>query len=232
MAIFRAILDDVIEKYTQFKPSDDLSVPEDFIANKIHVVRTMLISQLAKQGRLDDSFYQRVCCLDIECEMQGCTIEGEFFETGNLLYRVELPELITDIGLNKNIRFLGANDWVGKFNSASLDKWRTNEHHPLLANNAIYTQLGKYALLKNLITPGMKKVCGALLLVNPLSACNYDELVDNYPCPDQYKLSLLVVKDMMSTGIKPDILQDASDTPVDPKQLQAQQQAMNKSNIQ
>jgi hypothetical protein len=133
--------------------------------------------------------------------------------------------------VNKNIRFFGSNDWK-PFNSASLDKWRTNEHHPLLANNSIYTQLGKYALLKNLITPGMKKVCGVLLLVNPLNACNYDELVDNYPCPDQYKLSLLVVKDLMSTGVKPDIVQDASDTPVDPKTLQAQQQAMNKSNIQ
>jgi hypothetical protein len=49
MAIFRALMDDVIEKYTQFKPSDDLAVPEDFIANKIHTVRATLISQLAKQ---------------------------------------------------------------------------------------------------------------------------------------------------------------------------------------
>lgn len=226
--IFREILDDVIEKYTQFKPSDDLAVPALFIKKKINDVRAKLIMQLALQGRLDDSFYQRVCCLDIECQEQGCTIDGTFYGTGNLLYKIELPALIPIVGISSNIRFLGSNEWK-PFSSASLDKWRTSGDHPLALNEPIYTIVGKDAYVKNLITQSMKKACGVLLYMDPLTACNYNELVDNYPVPDPYALSLLVVKDLMSVGIKPDVQQDANDTPVDPRTLQAQQQQMNKS---
>ena len=228
--IFRELVDDVIEKYTQYKPSDDLSLPEGLVEKKIHDVRAKLISQLALAGRLDDSFYQRICCLDIKCEKQGCTIDGVFYGTDNILYSIELPALITNTGVNENIRFLGSNDFR-PFSRKSLDAWRTSEHHPLALSKSIFTVVGRYALLKNLLTEGMRKACGILLLMNPLDACNYDELTDNYPCPDPYALSLLVVKDLMSTGVKPDILNDASDTPVDPKSLQAQQQAMAKNKL-
>jgi len=228
MAILREIIDDVIEKYTQYKPSDDLEVPEAFIIKKINDVRATLISQLAKQGRLDESFYQRICCLDIVCEEQGCIINGEFYGTENIIYSVVLPELITDIGINEPIRFLGSNDWKS-FNIIGLDNWRTIENHPLLQNSPSATRLGNKVYIKNLITPGMRKICAVLLIMNPVDVCDYNELIDNYPVPDPYKLSLLVVKDLMSVGNKPDTQQDASDTPIDSRTLQQNQQNIQKT---
>lgn len=218
------ILHSVIEKYSQYKPTDDLDISEEFIIDKINDIRSTLIRDEYTTGKIDEKYYQRSCCWDIECYKQGCTIAGEWIPAGTVIYGVELPALITDVDWN-DILFLGSSDWQ-KFHRKTLEAWMSNENNPWTGNMPIYTVIGNMAYIKNkdVIGTGMKKVCGVFLLANPVESCDYNKDETIYPVPSEFKLELLVLKDILSTGYKGDILSDAQESTIDPRDVKESQQ--------
>lgn len=215
----------IIEKYTQHKPSDDLELPEEFLIGKINDIRATLIRDEYNNGTIDEKYYQKMCCIDVECEENGCTIRGEFISTGSSTIKITLPPLITDVDWNE-ISFLGSPEW-NKFHRKTLDAWISNEDNPWTGGKPIYTVVGSEAYLRNLITPGMRKVCGIFLLSNPVDACDYDKDVDIYPIPSEYKLELLVLKDLLSVGYKGDMLNDGQEDTIDPRTVSSTAKAAN-----
>lgn len=213
------IVHSIMEKYSQYKPTDDLELPPEFLIDKINDIRATLIRDEYNNGTIDEKYYQKLCCLDITCEENGCTIGGEFITTGSSISIVELPPLITDVDWNEII-FLGSPEFQ-KYHRKTLDAWISNEGNPFTNGMPIYTVVGNQVYLRNKITQGMKKVCGVFLLSNPVDACDYDKDVDNYPIPSEYKLELLVLKDLLSVGYRGDIMNDAQETSVDPRTVSA-----------
>lgn len=218
------LLHSIIEKYSQYKPTDDLDISEEFIIDKINDIRSTLIRDEYNMGKVDEKYYQRSCCWDIKCYEQGCNIGGEFISAGTVIYGVELPPLITDVDWN-DILFLGSPDWQ-KFNRRTLDAFISNAHNPWTVNSPIYTVVGNtaYIMNKDVIQTGMKKICGVFLLANPVESCDYNLDETIYPVPSEFKLELLVLKDITSTGYKGDVLSDAQESQIDPRDVKESQQ--------
>jgi len=207
------IIDDIIEGLSAYNVTDDSIFDRDYIGYKVDVMRETLIRN--DYPVIDDKYYQSMCCIEVECLEQGCTIPGlGFIGSGDVIWKAELPSLMTDVGW-KDIKFLGMPDYVSEFIRKTLSGWQSIKG--LLYStleDIFYTIIGKDAYFKNLPTE-TKFICLIGLITQPASACSYDPDSD-YPVPDVMRLIIAVKKDILSTyGIIPDVQQDSSGQPME-----------------
>lgn len=198
------------EELSGYIISDDNLFTDNYLIDKINGVREVLIAEQFREGGIDSQFYQSLCCLEVKCHNQGCTLNGKFYKSGSTYFYVELPSLITKVGM-KNIIYFGLDDFYTEFTRMSFDGYMSSDGALWTNKKPLYTVIDGKAIMKNLPTPGLKYICINALLSNPISSCNYDDNED-YPVPDVYKLELLVKKDIMSMyGIVGDEINDARD---------------------
>lgn len=190
-----------------FIPSDDSVLDIEYIYSRINVARSNLVMTLEKNKiSIDDSFYQKICCLKIECESTVCG----GMELSNSYY-VELPDRIN---INHTIKYFGDVDLSQSFTLVSNTGFIFNHASQFSKNIPYYTLIGNKAYVKNLPTSDMEYMCMVAILNNPLDGkCIRSSADDQYPLPQIYvqDIEQMVINELMpSMMVFPDNANDAS----------------------
>ena len=210
------IVHSIIEKLSKFKPTDDFQIPYKFIVDKVHDIRASMIREEWRNKNLSQEYYQLVCCIDVECEKAGCTINGMFISEGTKFYKATLPKLLSGVG-DDNLLYLGTIGLKNKYTRKSFDGWMNQAGNRWTAYNPNYTIIENEAYLKNLPT-ALKRICILAILDTPQTACDWNDETSEYPVPSEYRLEMLVVKDILSTwGIVTDEMNDSNANQGDPR---------------
>lgn len=199
--LIQEIVEIVKEKLTSFHVTDTFNIPDSIIINRINVIRELLIQQ--NKNKIQPMFYSEVCCIDVDCVEPGCIINGEFIESGLNLSYSDLPELIS--GLNgKELKYLGLLGFGNKFSEVAFENLFESDYSRFSKRMIQFSRIGNRAYYLNL-PKGINKVCLIGLVKDPISLCSYYKEKTSYPVPQEYKLELLVVQDILSSyNVAPD----------------------------
>lgn len=226
------ILYSIIESLTGYDLTDDFKIDPEYILDKIHDTRASMIAEEWRNKMLDDAYYQKVCCIEIECTETTCTVGGVSLPSGTKEFYVDLPGLNNRIEWD-NIAYLGTVDMNNNFNRKTFDGLMALQGNRWTANQAAYTIVGNRAFIKNLPTSGTLFLCLVAVLDNPVVACDYNEETNPYPVPDAIKLELRVKQDILSTyGLPKDKQQDSQEAISQPNQLSDSQKQVNQQSNQ
>jgi hypothetical protein len=209
----------ILEGLNSYNISDDTVFDEDHIGYQIDIARISLIKEESIAKKLGESYYQSQCCIEVECEAEGCDVpEIGFVKSGDITYYAELPGLISFIGYD-NIKYLGGPGWNNPFYKVPFSTFVQGTTGIWTTGKPIFTEISGKVLFKNLPTDGLKYICLLGLLESPESSCEYDE-EKPYPVSDPLKIEIIVIKNLLSRlGINYKEKNDAS------PDLQQQQQS-------
>ena len=198
--------------------NDDFPIPYEYLVDSANDMRKVLIKEEFRAGRIDQRYYQRMCCLELECHRFGCTVDGVFVPSSSVIWEVKLPSLVAGVG-DLDILYLGTDqigtDYVNEgFIRKNFIGWQNLSGNMWTGTKPHFTTVGQYAYIKNPPTSDFKFLCIIALLDNPIAACDWNDDSMEYPVPDDYKLRLLMKKDILSTyGLPQDKINDATDQP-------------------
>jgi hypothetical protein len=190
-----------------FIPSDDSVLDIEYMYSRVNVARGALIRMLVdKKMSLDDDFYQKICCLEIQCETTIC----DNIELSRAYY-VNVPDTVS---VAQGIKYFGDVDIARAFTYVSNTGFINNHASQISSKIPYYTFINGKAYVKNLPTADMKYLCMIAILDNPLDGkCITRSADDPYPLPQIYvqQIEEMVMQELMpSMMIFPDNANDAS----------------------
>jgi hypothetical protein len=195
-----------------FYITDDTLPQLEVIADEAHKARGDII-KAAKFINPPPQYFQKVCCLKVQCEQQMC--DGR--PTGVKRTFVDLGSGVMGAWGKKAIRFLGVE---GVFSMEWRDSAKDFKSPYMKSNTAYFTLSGSVAELFNLPTPNVEFVCVEFLSSDPMAALTKSECDDAYeqdypfPADELGMLEDLVVKRLgPSKGIRPDYQNNANSKP-------------------
>lgn len=196
------------DQISGYFPSDDERIPIELIYKKVADVRMIMLKELqAENGYIDSAYYQRICCLEVQCGPIQC--KG-FVSTKKETF-VELPQVAYDI--SGAIAFFGTADFSTDFKYVPVYGYPFSNHAPYTGSFPTYMRVDNIAIIKNLDT-AVKFLCMIALLEDPLGSCLHLKADEEYPIPlgKVHQLELIVIKQLLSTlQIPHDITQNAVD---------------------
>lgn len=214
------IINSIAESLTSFNLTDDFNIDFEIIADKIHDVRNSLIYDDWKARMMDDAYYQKVCCLEVECETITCDLGGIALKSPRQQFYVDLPGLNNRIEWD-NIKYFGTVDMQNNFNRKTFDGLLSLKGNRWTANQPAYNIIGNRAYIENLPTSGTRFLCLVGVLDNPTTACDWETDESLYPVSNIIKLEMVVKQDILSAyGIPKDKINDAQEVEVQQKQQQ------------
>lgn len=202
MKTLPAIVDSIILSLTNYNVVDDSKLDREYIADKVHDIRAILLhDEIREKKCVDDLYYQRTECIQILTETNK-SCEVECVDTGITEVYVTLPALITRLGWD-NIKYFGTIDMTKNFTRKSLSGILASKHARWTKNDTVYSVISQdRALIRNLTCP-VEYISMVALFANPTEVCDYNESEDMYPVPDPYKLELIVKQDILATYMVP-----------------------------
>lgn len=230
MAKTNKIIYSIFDQCTGKVPSDDSRLEESLILHVMNDVRALLIRQEIVSGRrLDESYYQLKCCIEVVCDDIVCS----GIDSGKNVYYARIPKLIEGIGF-KNISFLGTVEFPERFKGLksnfdryTMNGWLAMDHLEWANLRPSYSVVGGYmdgdtiedgtiALLKNLPKTGIKRLCIMGIFANPEELpCDEEEFMEmEYPIPTHmiHRLEMITIQQLLSTESVPgDPTQDSRD---------------------
>lgn len=213
------IRDSILQELRGGPGVDDDVLDPQFIEDKIHDYRKKLVEDYwIAHKQLDDSFYQKVCCLEVKCEETIC----DGIPSGVKETYVELPELLLIEG-KSFIKYLGTIDWKHNFTELSFSAPEPAKGNVIKSSNSYYKRIGSRAMIYDPPTSGFKFMCMAAIPDNPMQLkCRKLAITEPYPIPGplvsklEYDIIQRLLKPMML--MQPDMKNNAKDdlrTPAD-----------------
>jgi hypothetical protein len=192
MRPLKQIIDEVKIDLKQFTNDDRINYLDKYLQDKSDDIRATLIrSEIATTGRVDEKYYMSVCCIEVECLQQGCVINGVLIPSGTVIWKADLPDLIEGIG-EADLKYLGLDDYQHDFKRVGLSSFANSSGDIFNDSSIMYHIFGNTAYFKNLPTSGIKFLCALGLWSKPTSVCNYNYMTDIYPVPSVNKLKMLL----------------------------------------
>lgn len=208
----KEIISMVQEELANFHLTDDFEIHPKYLVELANTMRASLIKEEIREKGINSMYYQRVCCLEVECHRMGCTIDGVFVPSSSVIWEVKLPPLVQEAG-DKAILYIGTDEFKQGWAPLSFAAWMSIEGNQWTSLMASYTRIGESVWIKNAPTSDLKYICAIVLMLNPTDACDWNDETTQYPVPDVYKLKILMKKDILSTyGLPKDKQHDATDT--------------------
>lgn len=192
-----------------FKFTDDSPLDYEYLRDALLIANKSIVDDFARTGLALDGFYQRVECVRLTCSEATCVIDGIVFNSGVYSHIASLPPLVKTIGM-KNIAYLGVEGFSGEITRVSLDEFMSMEDARWNKHDAVFVVIGDVAIFKN-IPKGLSLVLLITILSDCTQACDWPEDDSaEFPTPSEYKVKLIVKKDILSTFPGgPDIVDDA-----------------------
>lgn len=202
------IRDSILQELRGGYAVDDDNIDEVFIEDKIHDYRKKLIEDYWEAKKfLDDSFYQKICCLDVKCEPVLC----DGVDSGVTETYVELPELLMISG-RVFIKYFGTVDWKNNFTQLAFNHNVGADR--FTGSDPSYKRIGDRALLFNV--GNIRHLCMMTIPDNPVELkCRKLALSESYPIPGslvsklEYDIIQKLIKPMML--MQPDRKNNAKD---------------------
>jgi len=193
----KEIVFSILEGLNSYNISDDSVFDEEHIGYQVDIARIALIKDEIKEGKLSDQYYQPTCCIEIQCEQDGCEVVGMgTIKTGIITYYAELPGLIAFYDTH-NIKYLGGQGWDDNWYRVPFSTFVSGVVGQWSQGKTIYTIINGKVLFKNLPTAGVKFFCLLGLFETPETVCDYDA-EKPYPVSDPLKIEIIVVKNILS----------------------------------
>lgn len=189
----------ILEGLNSYNISDDTVFDEDHIGYQVDIARISLIKEESVANKLGDGYYQKMCCIEVKCEAEGCDVPGiGFVKTGDVTYYADVPGLISFVNWD-NIKYVGPASWSvdDMFHRVPFNVFINNTTGIWDNGKPIYTVIEGKLLFKRLPTDGMKFICIIGLFESPENACDYDQ-EKPYPVSDPLKLEIIVIKNLLS----------------------------------
>jgi len=190
---------------------DDTRIHDRFIDDKIHDARNSILEDYSRSNPIDDSVYQKDCCLEIQCEELEC----DGILTGTKQYYVNIKPLLSINGTTF-VRYVGSVDLKHSATEVPLTAWGLED--TWTGNLFSYTRVtSDKMILRNLPTQGMKYLCVIAVFQSPEITCT--EWKDKaYPIPGSLirKLEYDVVQILIKPFLVSNPIQknDAADVPI------------------
>lgn len=194
----KEIVFSIKEGLDSYNITDDSVFDEDYIGYQVDIARIAIIKEEMVAGKLSAQYYQKMCCIEVLCNKEGCDIPGiGMVYTGDITYYANIPGLISFV--TDNIKYLGPPTWKSKdaYYKTEFDLFINGTTGIWDKGQPIFTLINEMALFKRLPTDGLKYLCMIGLLETPTSACDYDD-EKPYPVSDPLKLEIIVVKNILS----------------------------------
>lgn len=193
--------------------SDDERISIEFVYDKAWDIRSLLIKEeYRRHHQLNDQDFVSKCCLDIVCK-ETCEGSGEFE------YTVTIPTLESSVGYD-GVKYFGSPNMKTPFRRSNYQGFLYSGSESYTGNAPTYTLYDDLAILKNMPTDNMEKVCIIGIFEDPRDYCDPN---DPFPIARHlvHKLELLAIQQLMSTiQIGPDEANNARDD--SPKALNPQ----------
>jgi len=190
--IVYSILESIYSHYI----TDDADISYEWVAAKAVDINVKLIEDAFNKKQSLDSFYQKMCCIEVKCQKNTCVIDGKVVPSGEVLWYSDIPKLNSNIGW-KNISYLGLDNLKMGFRRVTINSFETEGRLDYQSRPTYYIA-GEKMYFRDLPESGIKFICLIGILSDPTTACNWDD--DNiFPTPDAYKLELRVKQDILST---------------------------------
>lgn len=220
----------IIEQCSHRVVSDDSRLDFEFIADKVHDVRLLLLKEdWAAKRKVDDGFFKRSCCFEIKCGSPNC--EGNKLSDIEYHY-VSLPKISTAV--NGTIRYAGTvmDNQSESFEISILSnsQWKVRGANPYIPKKPIGTLINNSTLVLENIPEGMKYICVDAVWENPIINCETDNNAD-YPIPGDliHKLEIVTIQHVLSANlVGADVINNAlDDTTVNQQAFNKQQKTNN-----
>lgn len=194
----KEIVFSILEGLNSYNITDDTVFDEDHIGYQVDIARISLLKEELVAGKITSGYYQKMCCIEVKCEKEGCSVPGiGMVYTGDITYYADVPGLISFV--TDNIKYVGPTTW-SNLDAYQQVEWSVfqNSTTGIWDNGKpIYTIINGKLLFKRLPTDGIRYVCMIGLFESPNSVCDY-ELEKPYPVSDPLKIEIIVVKNILS----------------------------------
>lgn len=207
------IIYSVKEAVTNFHITDDFRIEDEYLIHLANTIRSSLIDEEFKSRKLSDEYYQRYCCLEVECVKESCVLDGLTVSSENVLYYADVPSLKKGIGWD-NIKMLTAEDVI--FSRLNFMSFKMQDNRQYGLSMPTFTLIGNRVYLRHLPTTGTKFLCIVAILEDPLIAglCDMDS-DDEYPVPNVMKLEYLMKRNVFeSLNLPVDVINNTNDDTV------------------
>lgn len=208
------MVDTVLEELSSFKVTDDFPLVRlrDYIKLKFIGINGSLMREEYEKGRkINEQFYQRFPCVEVECLGVTCTIGGITVTKTLPIYKVIIPHLQTGVGY-LDIRYFGKNDYRKMFTRAyDFMEFSNTGFRIYTGRRPVFLVANeKEIFVENLPTIGTRSLAMIVLLADPRNAPGWSDDTSMFPTPSPYKLEMLVKADIAKTlPLGPDLLDDA-----------------------
>lgn len=206
----KQLVESIQEKLSSYKVTDDFPIDPLIIEDKIVDVNGSLIrEEFVNTGKVNEQFYQRFDCNEVECMETSCVINGITVTKPRDIWRVVMPALQTGIS-DKDIRYFGLNSFRRNFRRVDIVGLSANKYRLYTANQPAYCLNGNEIFVVDLPTSSTKRLGSMVVLADPRTAPRWNYETSIFPTPSPYKLEMLVFKDLVAPlTLPPDLRDDA-----------------------
>ena len=214
-----------MEELSNYRPTDDFYIDPLYLKDKAVVINCSLVKEeFGATGKVNEQFYQKIPCLNIECLGVDCIVGGLVIHEDLPIHKAPIPALMPFIG-DKDIIYLGTSNMKNNFRRVTMGGFPFNEFYHFTKRRPVYTMVGNEVFLKDLPTSSMKILYMVCILADPRNAPGWDDDVNIFPTPSPFKLEMLIKQDIFkSYGVMPDVSDNAQRAMQQQSPVQAQQQ--------
>lgn len=209
----------ILERLSGFNLTDDFRISPLQIEKLAGSVRETLIREEFKAGMLSSDYYQRYDCVKLTKGERSC----KHLETSVVQYEGHsgsIPSLISGVG-NANLILvqIGQN----AYSPLPPQVFFSNYNFGYGRKIRTYTIIDEIMFAKGMEECSGENIYAAIIALfsDPLSVmtCGVNRNKMKYPVPSDYKLEILMMKDILSTfNISPDVLNNTRDDTVGQKE--------------
>ena len=203
------IIETLMEELSSFKINDDFPIDPDMLKDTVVGINgTLMREEYDRLGYLSEQFYKPYFCHQVECLGMSCTINGIVIERQFPIYRVTMEILQTGIGWS-DVLYFGLSGMRKNFHRVSVGELATINDRTFTAKRPAYAKAGSDFWIVNLPTTGTRLLTSMVIYADPRKSPGWSDETSIFPTPSNYKLELLVKKDIYSSWGRTDLVDNA-----------------------
>ena len=216
------IVESILEQLSGYHLNNDFPIDPDFLKSKIIEINGSLMrDEYSSTMKLSEQFYFPYFCNKVECVGYTCVIDGIVVKKKLPIYKVSMEYMQTGIGW-ADIAYFGLPNMRRNFKRTNINGLSSMEYRTWTGARSVYAKSGKDLYIINLPTSGTRILASMIVYADPRKSPGWNDATSILPTPSNYKLELLVKRDILSAG--------TSDLKDDGQRAMAKQQPSQQNN--
>lgn len=191
------IIETLMEEISSFKLNDDFPIDPDMLKDTVVGINGSLMrEEYDRLGYLSEQFYMPYFCNQVECLGINCNINGVVIERKLPIYKVTMEILQTGIGWS-DVLYFGLSGMKKNFHRVSVGELATINDRTFTAGRPAYAKSGSDFWIVNLPSSGTRLLTSMVIYADPRKSPGWSDEKSIFPTPSNYKLEMLVKKDII-----------------------------------